>query len=300
MPVPERVHELIQKYVDALATDAELAELEGLLAGDPEVADVFAEAARLQVGLQDYFKKQYKIDQVAALLDLPQTPPAPGTGEPEGKVAEPAQPGAPNTEPLPAGSAYVPIFARLERARRRHVARTTFSSREWKWIAAVAVLLMLGLTVWSLQGSAVEPARLISGRVAVAGRDVSQILENRTFEVVEPAVIELPGGTRLELVAATRATLRREHGELLVELESGGGEFQVADLSLRVKTPLGVVTAAKSEFSLDLLARLPEDISPTEPISVPRLEVAVAQGSVTIKQGDMTTTLTAGQKQIFS
>jgi hypothetical protein len=304
MPVPERAHELIQKYLDELATDAEFVELEGLLAGNSEVADAFAEAARLNVSLQDYFQKQYKIDQVAALLDMPESSSAPATGEPEGKVVEPARPGAPTAEPLAAGSAYVPIFARLERARRsRRVARTTFSSREWKWIAAVAIVLMLGLTIWSLQGRAVERARVLSGRVVVAGSEVTRIPENRTFEVVgkEPAVIELPGGARLELVKATRAAVRREEGELRVQLESGGGEFHVAagQAPLKVETPLGVVTAAESQFSLVLLTKLPVDFSPTEPLSVPSLVVAVAQGSVTIKRGDVTTRLMAGQEQVF-
>jgi ferric-dicitrate binding protein FerR (iron transport regulator) len=303
MSVSEHVHELIQKYLDDLVTDAELVELEGLLAGDPEVANAFAEAARLHTGLQDYFKKQYKIDQVAALLDLPQTAPAPATGQPEGKVVEPAEAGASTGGPLPAGSAYVPIYARLERARQsRHVARTSFSSREWKWIAAVAVVLMLGLTVWSLRGPEVERARLISGRIAVAGREASRILENRTFEVVskEPAVIELPGGARLELVAKTRAALRRENGELLVQLESGGGEFHVlpGQGPLLVETTLGVVTATESQFSLDL-KKLPGDFSPTEPVTVPRLVVIVAQGSVTVTHGDVSTTLSAGQEQVF-
>jgi ferric-dicitrate binding protein FerR (iron transport regulator) len=302
MPVSERVHELIQKYLDELASEAELAELEGLLVGDPEVADAFAEAARLNVSLQDYFKKQYKIDQVAALLDMPEGSSAPATGEPEGKVVEPAQPGAPTGEPLAAGSAYVPIFARLERARRsRRVARTTFSSREWKWIATVAVVLMLGLTVWSLQGPAVEQARLISGQIVVAGRKVPSIPEDRTFVVdgKEPAVIELPGGARLELVGETRAAFRRENGELLLQLESGGGEFRVSEASLHVQTPLGVVTAAESEFSLDLLTKLPEDFAPTQPVTVPSLVVTVAQGSVTVTHGDVSTTLSAGQEQVF-
>src|SRR5690349_6981533 len=74
MSTSDRNHELIQKYLDALASPAELAELEGLLAADPEVANAFAEAARLHAGLQDYFQKQYKMDQVASLLNAPATP----------------------------------------------------------------------------------------------------------------------------------------------------------------------------------------------------------------------------------
>src|SRR4029077_14650623 len=66
MPLSDRSLELIQKYLEALASASELAELEGLLAADPEVANAFAEAARLEAGLHDYFGKQYKIQQVAA------------------------------------------------------------------------------------------------------------------------------------------------------------------------------------------------------------------------------------------
>jgi len=304
MSVPVHAHELIQKYLDALATEAELAELEELLAADLEVAAAFAEAARLHTGLQDYFKKQYKIDQVAALLETPAPPVAPVTGQPEGRVVEPAQPGALPDPVSPAGSAYVPMFARLEKARRsRHATRPTSPLRRWKAVAALALVVMLGVTLWSLRGPAVERARLISGRIAVADREVTRFPENRTFEVVGPqaAVIELPGGARIELAAQTRAAIRREKNRLVVQLDSGRGEFRVspAQKPLVVETPLGVVTAADCQFSLGLITKLPEAFTPTEPVTVPTLVVVVTQGSLTVEQGDVSTPLSAGQEQMF-
>jgi ferric-dicitrate binding protein FerR (iron transport regulator) len=304
MTASNRAHELIQKYLDSLTTEPEVAELEELLAADPDVAAAFAEAARLEIGLQEYFKKQYKIDEVAALLEAPETPIAPTTGLPEGRVVEPARPGAGAEAPVPAGSAYVPIFARLERARRsRHATRPESPSRRWRWIAAVAVLVMLGLTLWSLHSPAVEPARLISGRIAVSDREVPRIPEDQIFEVVgkEAAVIELPGGARLELAAETRAAVRREKDSLMVQLESGGGEFRVAPAQgpLLVETPLGVVAAEVTRFKLELITKLPADFAPTEPVVVPRLIVSVTRGSVTVRHGDISTLVSAGEEKVF-
>ena len=304
MTASDRAHELIQKYLDAAATEEELAELEERLAADPEVATAFADAARLHAGLQEYFKKQYKIDQVAALLETPAAPVAPVTGQPEGRVVEPIQPAVPLEAATPAGSAYVPIFARLEKARRsRHATRPANPSRRWKSVAALALLVMLGVTLWSLHGPTVEGARLISGRVTVAGRAVPRLREKETFEVAgkEAAVIELPGGARIELAPQTRATLRRENDRLVVQLESGRGEFHVAREQgpLLVETPLGVVSAAESRFSLELITALPGTIVPTVQIAIPSLVVAVVQGAVTVEHGDISTTLSAGQEQVF-
>ena len=77
MSLPERTQELIQKYLDLAASELELAELEQLLASDSEIAHAFAEMARLHANLQSHFRKQYKIDQVAALLDASDAPARP-------------------------------------------------------------------------------------------------------------------------------------------------------------------------------------------------------------------------------
>jgi ferric-dicitrate binding protein FerR (iron transport regulator) len=300
MAASERAHELIQKYLDAAATEAELTELEELLAADPEVATAFADAARLHAGLRDYFKKQYKIDEVAALLEVPTPPVAPVTGQPEGRIVEPAHPVPPLEALITAGSSYVPIFSRLERARRsRNATRPPSPLQRWKSLAALALLVMLGVTLWSLRSSAVEQARLITGRVAVSDSVVTRIPEDQTFVVVghEPAVIKLPGGARVELAAETRAAVRREEERLLVHLESGSGEFHVSQEQppLHVETELGVIIAADSEFKLELITELP--IAPTVPVVVPRLIVTVAKGSVTVTHRGVSTVISAGEEQ---
>ena len=69
MPASDRVRELIQKSLEAIASDSELAELDRLLATEPKVADALAAAARLHASLTRHFGKQQKLDQVARLLD---------------------------------------------------------------------------------------------------------------------------------------------------------------------------------------------------------------------------------------
>src|SRR3989338_6631904 len=48
----ERIHELIQLHLDEAASEAERAELNRLLEGDPEVADAFVRAVRFGANLE--------------------------------------------------------------------------------------------------------------------------------------------------------------------------------------------------------------------------------------------------------
>jgi ferric-dicitrate binding protein FerR (iron transport regulator) len=165
------------------------------------------------------------------------------------------------------------------------------------------MIMIAGIVLWSAKNSGGDRPRLISGRVTVAGRDVSQIPDNVIFDVAGrvAAVIELPGGARIELLAATRAAIRRDKEQVVVQLASGGGDFRVEpdQPSFRVETVLGVVTARDGQFSLDLVLTLPAQVSPTELFELPRLVVVVAQGSVTVQQTDIFTTLSAGQERVF-
>jgi ferric-dicitrate binding protein FerR (iron transport regulator) len=302
MPASEHIHELIQKYLDALASEAELAELEQLLATDPEVAHEFAEMARLHANLQDYFRKQYKMDQVAALLNAPE----PSQSAPVGKSN--GESGKSNEPSSPLRSTFTPRYTGPVKSRRGEFARHFDAVvRQWKPFAVAVLILVMGVAFWSARNSGGEQPRLISGRVAVAGRNVTQLADNAQFEVMghEAAVIELPGGARIELVAATRATIRREANQFVVKLASGGGDFRVQpdQPSLRVETVLGVVTTVvttnEGQFSLDLVTTLPKQVSSTMPIQVPRLAVVVVQGTVTVERAGISTTLSAGQEHIF-
>ena len=306
MPIPERSHELIQKYLEALASESELSELEQLLATDPEVAHGFAEMARLHVNLQDYFRNQYKMDQVAALLNAPEptSPPLPTltVDEPDGKPVA-ARPGTSVEPPSPLRSTFTPRYARPLKSRRAEVAGHLAALRKWKRIALALLLVVTGAALWSARNTGEGRPRLISGHMVVAGRDVTEIPENVLFEVTghDAVVIELPGGARIELVAATRAAIGRDKDQFVVQLASGGGEFGVQpdQPSYRVETVLGVVTTDGGRFSLDLVTTLPEHVSPTASFQLPRLLVVVAQGSVTIKHAGVSTTLSAGEEHIF-
>lgn len=303
MSTTDRSRELIQKYLEALVSEAELAELEELLATDPEAANAFAEAARLHAGLESYFRKQYKIDQVAALLAEPGQSAGPAE-QPAGKSDDASRPDAPVESTVQPASTFVPLNGGLSDARRAAFARRyAGAGHRWKWIAAAALLFVIGIAIWSSRGAKNERLRLISGHVTVAGRAVTEIPEDTLFEVVgkEAAVIQLPGRVRIELVPATRALVRRGPNRPVVQLASGGGDFRVQpdQSAFRVETMLGVVTTTGGRFSLNLAGMGSPQFSSTAPVQAPSLAVVVAQGSVTVEHGGISTTLSAGQQQVF-
>jgi ferric-dicitrate binding protein FerR (iron transport regulator) len=86
-----------------------------------------------------------------------------------------------------------------------------------------------------------------------------------------------------------------------VQLESGGGDFNVQpdQPSFRVETDLGIVTTSGGQFSLEFMTTLPEHVSSTVSLQLPRLVVVVAQGSVTVEQTGRTTRLSAGEEHVF-
>ncbi len=307
MPLSVRSHELIQKYIEGLASETELAELEGLLANDPEFAVAFAEAARLEANLKAFFQKQYKIDQVAALLNAPEPAPPPTGEQPAAKSGDASPASMPTESSLPKGSLFV-LQILGSRACREWVAHEMAAdpmpSRScWKWIAAAVLLLASGIAFWSSRSPEDQRLRLLSGRVTVAGREVAALSENVLFEVVGPerAVIQLPGGARIEFTRSTRALIRRDVNQSVVRLDSGGGEFRALphQTGFRVETLLGVVTKADGRFTLDLVTTLPEQFSPTEVIPLPRLTIVVAQGTVIFEHAGTTTTLSAGEERVF-
>jgi anti-sigma factor RsiW len=145
MSQPGRSQELIQKYFDELASEDELLELEQLLASEPDAAALFAETARLHAGLHDLFRKQYKIDQVAALLDssdalaLPVPPTKPSPGHEDSADSRPAG--------STSDSAFIPIPKHLV-GRRRERFRFVVPAIPWKWIGTAALLLAVTLGGW--------------------------------------------------------------------------------------------------------------------------------------------------------
>ncbi len=308
MPVSERSRELIQKYLDELASDVELAELEALLTGDPQIADAFAQATRFQAFLKVHFQKQYKIDQIARLLveDAPSSTTADKSGAANSQAS--AQTATAAASAPPAGSIFVPGrgLPREPRSTRRGRSFIPLHRPMGRktWIAAVVLFLATGAAIWfSISRETAGQPRVISGRIDVAGRAVQTIPEGALFEVVsrEAARIELPEGSRLELANSTQAVLRRDDRRQVVKLVAGGGDFIVAanESGLNVETPLGNVATTGSRFSVILTTASPVQFSVTESIRVPQLTIVVASGSVTIERGGKLTTLSAGDERVF-
>jgi hypothetical protein len=295
MSLTERSQELIHKYLEGLASEADIAELEGLLSSDADVAAEFAAAARLEAGLASYFRQQYKIDQVAALLNASETP-AEGAGASTGCTREPQ---------LPSNSTFVPRLDRLAEARRATgTRRLADAGPRWKSIAAAALVLIVGsIAVWSAKHGKPEPLRLVSGRLTQSGQEMSFVPEDSLFEVAgeEAAVIELPGGAHMELDTATRGSIRHDRDGLIVNLDSGGGKFHIpaGKSGIRVETKFGVVTTVGAQFSLTLIDGPPAHSTQAAGGAQPSMTVAVLEGMVTVERGSSITKISAGDQRVF-
>ena len=278
--------ELIQRYLEGRLSEADLAELEALLVANAGLADEFAEAARLHASLEIHFRQQYQMAQMAAVLEAV---------EPLSEQAAPS-------------STFVPQFGGSRSAVSIEVAEVPATApvrqiQRWKWVAAVVLLLAVGMSFWAARGPSAARYRLVSGRVVVEGREVAEIPGDVGFEVVGPggAVVGLPGGARVELAAGTVASLRCDPGQLVLQLVSGGGDFVVPGGSseLRVETVLGVVASTGGRFQLDLVTSPAADLFPSAALRVPRLTVAVTQGTVTVEQAGIMALLAAGERRVF-
>lgn len=303
MSAADHNHDLIHKYFEARLTEAEQAELEALLASDPEVAGAFANAARLEAGLQAFFRTQYKTDQVAALLarSEAETDRAPAEAPAAAPPAARVEPAAMVRSPLPPGSTFIPRFSRDTASRRAGIARH-FERAAGRWKPIAAALLVLAVAAVWLSRPPDSRFPIAAGRVVIAGREVSAIPAGTIFEVAGPAAaaIQLPDGARLELAPQTRAALRRDANRLVMRLATGGGDFRItAEHPLAVETALGTVTCTQGRFSLEFLAAFPPGISPAGAVQVPRLAIVVAEGSVSVERAGTATTISAGQQQVF-
>ena len=291
MPVPDNnSFELIQKYLDGMASEAELAELERRLVSDEEFARALAAAARLDANLHAHFRRQYKMDQVAALLADPDaTDLSHETNE--------------TTAEALAESAFVPTVPTPDEPHRVAGSRPERVSRGWwKWAVAACLLITTGVAFLTLVPMGGQRLQLVSGRIAVAGQTVTKIVTVREFDVIGPdsAVIEFTGGGRVELAPGTRAEIRDGLSKPVLKLISGGGEIHIADGSpFRVETSLGVVSATDAKFTVNLVTTPSERSSSSALERVPRLTIAVAAGSVTVIQNGTAVTINAGEQRSF-
>jgi anti-sigma factor RsiW len=303
MSSSDRTRELIHKYLEDLASRSEIVELEVLLSTDPEVASAFAEAARLDAMLRGHFRKQHKIDQVAALVHAARASPANKSSPPEA-TGDLGQPGAHAEPPRLTGSTFVRRLSEPTRPRRSPFARSlALAARRWRWIAACLLLVTAAMSVWALRRPGEESFRLISGRVTVAGGEADRVPVDLPFEVAgeNGAVLQGPRGIRLDLTPATRAVLRQASHGIVIQINSGGGEFTVprGQSGIRIETELGIVTGADCRFSLEFGTAPPAPASAAQGIQAPVLIVSVARGSVMVERDGVATTLSAGERQAF-
>jgi ferric-dicitrate binding protein FerR (iron transport regulator) len=261
----ERGDFLIHRYLDGLASAAEEAEFGRLLAADARVADAFARATRMDAALEELFVDGRDRRSAAAIVDA---------------VAEPQAPA-------------VPVRWSL------------------RWVAAAALLLALGTGILYLMRNRQQPPvtlaanpvyAVAAGRVLVDGVEDGQIHDGAEVEVVgdQAAVILLADGARAELAPATKAVIR--HGRV-IELNEGSGQFQVAEAAgrLHVETPVGKVSAAGTEFAVELEPW--EREATDEPMSqqvAMALIVGVLSGNVDVHYGDRHYPLGIGENRVYA
>ncbi|HPD16808.1 MAG TPA: FecR domain-containing protein [Planctomycetota bacterium] len=266
MAEADRHHELIARYLDGAASEAEVAELSRRVEADPRAAEALAWAGRLEGWLEQHFRQTASNGRARAVVERIEAdlvPPASGAGA------------AP--------------WARWLTA--------------WAALAAVAVLAVGVLALWLWPRGAM--CRVLSGRVLADGAETRTIARGATIRVAERAALRLSDGSRATLDPDTRATLHgaTEGLRQLVALHEGGGVFRVekAPGGFQVRTPVGSVTALGTEFSVRLLPPTPDGTGDDAMrLRHVALAVAVMAGAVQVQTGEHAYVLGIGDSQVFA
>jgi ferric-dicitrate binding protein FerR (iron transport regulator) len=262
-----RTELLIQKFLDGTASDADLAELDRLLADHPAAADALADATRLDALLALHFGMELCV--------------------------------APHPDVSPVGVPQSSSYPQRHRGRWRADHHRRLSA------IAACVVLIFGL-YYGLRPGHTLANRVVSGRVFVNGILATTIPNGSLVEVAgdTEAVVQLADGSRAKLAPRTEAVLRGPvGGEQIVELSSGTGQFEVQKGAgrFRVETPVGSVTALGTEFSVELrpaVSGFGESEMRTNNMVV--MAVAVLVGMVQVDLGGISQELAIGQKRIFA
>jgi len=269
MAPSSRDMQLIGKYLDGQPAPEELADLQQRLREAPDAAEAFAAAARMDAWLAGHFREEKGARDVAAVFREVEA----------GRPAAARQPGA------------APRWRSLK-----------------VWAAAAVVVLVCGAGLWLYLGGLPGTShQVLDGRVMTGGAEATVIPQGARIRVADsaPAVIRLTDGSRATLEASSVAVLhgRAAGRRQLVELDAGGGTFQVAKAKgdFEVKTPLGRVTALGTEFSVRILAGNERGKESDREAGGRRaLAVAVASGTVQVEFAGQTHTLQAGDSRVFT
>jgi ferric-dicitrate binding protein FerR (iron transport regulator) len=258
--------QLLHRYLDEIASSADLEQLGTLLVQQPELADELAEASRTEAVLEYHFRERHILNAVAAEL----------------ASAEPAEPAKP-----------------------RRVIAFPGRRWKW-CAAALVLLTTGVLIGFQVGRSVDRPVAVLSGRVLVDGIEGEQAFEGSRLEVAgdEAVVLRLADGSRAELAPLSAAVLRK-HGRWtrgVVELDRGMATFQVekGKNRFRVDTPLGSVSALDGEFCVELQPVEEEDEEPMNSPSTVLLVVAALVGQVEVDSGGQRYVLAAGEKKAFA
>lgn len=271
MENPQRTAELIRRYLDGECTDQESAELSQQLRENPQAAESFADAARMDALLTTLLRTERQSSEVLSRLALER---------PDGEDAVVAE------VPKPT----------MRRWRRFH----------WLAIAVVAVSLLVAILYLPWQNDpGGQSCEVLSGNVLVEGVGKMRIREGSTIRVAGKtrAAIRLSDGSHIELEPATRAIL---HGQSqgrrqVVELLQGGGTFRVEKVpgDFQVATNLGTVTVLGTRFSVWIAPPGNSKGANANPQSA-ALAVAVLVGSVQVEVAGKTYVLGSGENRVFA
>ncbi len=270
-------HNLIHKYLDGALSAAELAELEASVNSDPEFADRFAQAARLDSDLAALLREDASARSITSRMRQIERDNCP----------EPALQSSPD------GSRNMRIVA-------------------WSSVAAALVIAIGTWAIWRSAQSpnndrpaiAEGPHEVISGEVVADGATAVRLRDGSSIRVDDtgPAVIRLADGSEAELGPQARAVLygRRDNVRQVVQLLEGSATFRVTKGmgQFRVETEVGSVTALGTEFAVELIPDdPPPGARPNRRDDV--LHVSVASGIVEVEYGRHKFLLAGGEEDDF-
>ncbi len=267
----EGFDELIWRYLDGEASEADLAQLRQWLTSNREAQARFVRLTTMEAGLRG-LSGAGRLTGLSAL----------GVGANEGGHHERVRARARNH--------------RLPPARRIG----------WMAAAAATIALLVGIAWWSMSGEGgPDVVELAGGLAVVDGRVADAVKLEQPFEVAAGAAAELrlDDGSVIRLAAQSQATLKARDGRFAryVALERGEGQFEVkpGDGQFTVRTPVGDVTALGTKFRVKLQPDQVKGDAMDRQVAM-LLAVVVLSGTVEVNIGGEPFILGFGGEAVFA
>jgi len=270
----DRSEDLIQRYLEHIASPAEVAELERLVAERTEVADALWDATRVDTLLTLHLHGIHSEMQAGAGLDANHLR------------------GRRLVRAVAAIAALLLVVVILGWSLQGPTGQVAWDAAPTARIRAPRL------------NAAAYP--VVAGMVEVEDIPATRVRSNTPLRVVgdRPAVIELAGGTRAELAVATAAIIRSpdDHSGQVLELLEGGGRFRVppqGDGTFRVETCSGSVSTLGTDFEVNLWSTEGKEELDMSFRSMFVLAVAVVTGMVHVDVPGEQHVLSAGAQKLF-